>query len=150
MAIWTKTPAAWIASRRDVDPPGLPLKVEVPPHLQLVAATLLAIDGDRVELPYGDMGDRRLARDGQVFNQRRQPAAAARPGTARERVAALWRRDRAAHTICTGYALGDDPTWRRHSWAVHRDGYLVEPTEPRRRYFGVPVTGLRAVRFALF
>lgn len=39
--------------------------------------------------------------------------------------------------LVTGYALGEDGVWRRHSWAQRRDGTVVETTEPRTAYFGV-------------
>lgn len=39
--------------------------------------------------------------------------------------------------LVTGYALGEDGVWWRHSWAQRRDGTVVETTEPRAAYFGV-------------
>lgn len=41
--------------------------------------------------------------------------------------------------IMTGYGLGTDGVWRRHSWAVprHAPPLIIETTEPRSAYFGV-------------
>ena len=39
--------------------------------------------------------------------------------------------------IATGYALSSDGLWRQHSWGVDaRDGYVVETTVRRHRYYG--------------
>ncbi|MTD47152.1 hypothetical protein GKE82_23405 [Conexibacter sp. W3-3-2] len=46
-----------------------------------------------------------------------------------------------AHTLATGWALSDDGLWRQHSWALDRDGLIIETTEPRQQYFGVELTG---------
>lgn len=59
----------------------------------------------------------------------------------------LWRSGEAV-AIGTGYALSDDQLWREHSWAWDRDGYLIETTEPRNRYYGLRMDGPRAERFA--
>jgi len=148
---WSRTPRAWIASRPGVERRGDPSDRAVPPHLQALAATLLAIDGDHLCIPDDDRGGYHLVFDSTMFNQPRGRSARFRPGHCHDNVAALWRQDRAAHTICTGYALSAfDRMWRRHSWALHRDGRLIETTDPRARYFGVPVTGARALWFGLF
>lgn len=37
-----------------------------------------------------------------------------------------------------GLALSDDGIWRVHSWASDKKGRLIETTEPRIKYYGVP------------
>jgi hypothetical protein len=37
-----------------------------------------------------------------------------------------------------GLALSDDKIWRVHSWVKDSRGQIVETTEPRKLYFGVP------------
>ena len=49
-------------------------------------------------------------------------------------VSQMW--DRA---IPTGYALSDDGLWRQHTWGLLRNGVL-ETTEVRLRYFGIPAS----------
>ena len=41
--------------------------------------------------------------------------------------------------LWTGLALSKDGCWRVHSWAVDKQLRIVETTEPRMRYFGVPI-----------
>lgn len=38
-----------------------------------------------------------------------------------------------------GYGLSDDGMWRIHSWGVTDDGRIVETTENRLAYVGIPV-----------
>ena len=38
-----------------------------------------------------------------------------------------------------GFALSEDGIWRVHAWVVAPTGTLVETTEPRVIYFGVPL-----------
>lgn len=60
---------------------------------------------------------------------------------------ALWRRGDAI-AIGAGYALSGDLIWRQHSWALDREGRLMETTETQSRYFGVRITGQQADWFA--
>lgn len=56
-----------------------------------------------------------------------------------------------AHTIATGYAMGSDGFWRRHTWALTGDGtgqMLLETTTVRELYFGIELTGADALAFA--
>ncbi len=39
--------------------------------------------------------------------------------------------------IASGYALSDDGMWRQHSWNLRADGYVLESTEPRLKYYGI-------------
>lgn len=44
-------------------------------------------------------------------------------------------------TCWTGLALSLDGCWRVHSWAVNKDGAVVETTVERVLYFGIPLSG---------
>jgi len=39
--------------------------------------------------------------------------------------------------IATGYALSNDGMWRAHSWNLRPDGYVLESTVPRVKYYGI-------------
>jgi hypothetical protein len=65
-----------------------------------------------------------------------------------QNVAAIWRRRKPKIVaIATGYALSEDGLWRQHSWGVLRDGVL-ETTENRMKYFGIPLSDKDADHFA--
>jgi hypothetical protein len=50
--------------------------------------------------------------------------------------------------VMTGFALSADGLWRGHSWGVDQeDGWVVETTERRVRYYGYPVTDDDALAF---
>lgn len=40
------------------------------------------------------------------------------------------------YTMYTGLALSGDGIWRVHSWAVAKDGRIIESTQPRVLYYG--------------
>ena len=65
-----------------------------------------------------------------------------KPGSCHENVAALLQRDE-LDSGWTGYALSEDGLWRNHSWG-QRNGKIVETTEPRLVYWGVPFRILRS------
>lgn len=62
-------------------------------------------------------------------------------------VSRLWRKRPEAIVIVVGYALSDDGLWRQHTWGAEA-GYVIETTEPRLAYFGVPLSSEHAARFA--
>jgi hypothetical protein len=64
-----------------------------------------------------------------------------------QNVAALWESRKAGIVaIATGYALSDDGLWRQHSWGIRRDG-ILETTQPRSKYFGLVLQGVKADHF---
>lgn len=73
---------------------------------------------------------------------------AGRPSQCHRNVARLWiARRRGLVAIGVGYALSPDGLWRQHAWGIARDR-LIETTVPRVAYFGVPLVGSRAARYA--
>ena len=55
--------------------------------------------------------------------------------------ARLWRGNRAALAIATGYALSEDGLWRQHSWIIRKypttkQPRILETTLTRVKYFG--------------
>ena len=47
-----------------------------------------------------------------------------------------------AYRRFTGFALSKDGIWRVHSWVASPTG-IIETTEPRVLYFGIPIPGVR-------
>ena len=87
-----------------------------------------------------------LAEEGAVFEGDTATVAAGEPSDCHVNAARMWR----AHgcdAIGTGYALSDDGLWRQHSWGSAQ-GFAVETTTSRLRYFGVVMSGDRAKWFA--
>ncbi len=63
-------------------------------------------------------------------------------------VAIAWKERRfGIVAIATGYALSEDGLWRQHSWGILRNGVL-ETTEARLKYFGIPLQSAKADQFA--
>src|ERR1019366_8912682 len=50
--------------------------------------------------------------------------------------------------IATGCYLGPDDVWRQHSWGVTCDGTILDTHSGGRRYFGVRVESVEAMKFA--
>jgi len=90
-----------------------------------------------------------LIRRGQLFEPSEYGVMSVEgePSHCHDNVAELWRRGVIEHVV-TGYALSDDGLWRSHSWGVRSDGYLVETTVERVRYFGVVLSDAEAFEFA--
>jgi hypothetical protein len=87
--------------------------------------------------------------DGVTFTDRCIPAPGW-AGTSHANSADLWIFG-VAHTIVTGYALGDDSLWRQHAWALTGDGpdrEILETTTAREQYYGIELTGADALAFA--
>lgn len=61
-------------------------------------------------------------------------------------VSRLWVEDPERVTIVVGYALCSDGLWRRHTWGF-ADDRVVETSERRLAYFGVPLSHEEATRF---
>jgi hypothetical protein len=86
---------------------------------------------------------------GDTFTERRVPAPGW-AGSSCANSADLWIFG-VAHTIATGYALGDDGLWHQHTWALTGDGpdrAILETTTSREQYFGIALTGADALAFA--
>lgn len=65
-----------------------------------------------------------------------------------QNVATVWKERRfGIVAIATGYALSEDGLWRQHSWGILRNGVL-ETTEARLKYFGIPLQGAQADQVA--
>lgn len=62
-------------------------------------------------------------------------------------VARLWNQFKdEGFEIVTGYALTEDGMWRQHSWG-RMDGFTIETTVKRKKYFGVILTKDEAANF---
>ena len=111
--------------------------------------TLLAHGGALVVPPPGPDIYLDALLTGETFADRRVPAPGW-AGSSCANSADLWIFG-VAHTIATGYALGDDGLWRQHTWALTGDGQdraILETTTSREQYFGVALTGADALAFA--
>jgi hypothetical protein len=51
--------------------------------------------------------------------------------------------DSVVSKIYSGYALSADGLWRFHSWCLTESGTLIETTEERLIYYGIPIKTLR-------
>jgi hypothetical protein len=89
-----------------------------------------------------------FTKEGDVVSPRRIEVVDGNASDCHANVVALWRSGEVA-ALGTGYGLNGD-LWREHSWGWKGgdDGQLVETTQPRDRYFGVRLTGGRALWFA--
>ncbi len=59
--------------------------------------------------------------------------------------AVYWHRSDETLRLATGYALGDDGLWRRHSWNVDALGVVVESTARREVYYGFVQTEAESI-----
>jgi hypothetical protein len=107
-------------------------------------AKLLALGGSEVFWQGNDPQAALIAERGQLFDQRVRMRRG-QPNRCHENAAVLWASEIEKCQLVTGYALSGD-TWWSHSWVVEGDN-LYETTHPFRRYFGVVLDEMEALKF---
>lgn len=150
--VWTQSQLAWIATHPDAleKRRGDPLTREVPPEVERLSEHLLSIRGALVCVPFSENQITAILARGEVASGDGVQRFLGRQSECHGNSARLWRRSFGRLRIITGYALsGDDQMWRQHSWVVDQQGRVGETTETRIMYFGIRLTFLESVRFAL-
>lgn len=107
---------------------------------------LLRIGGvyvDFIEDPYLQM----IADAGAVFGSNGIRIIRGRPNECHRNAALFWLKGKCA-AIAVGYYLGPDYVWRQHSWGVLGNGTILDTHSGGRRYFGVQVESVEAMKFA--
>jgi hypothetical protein len=113
---------------------------------------LLAIGGREVVWPdEPDFHLSLLLNRGQVFDGKVRLRRDA-PDQPHANAAKLWALSPESCHIVTGYALGGDGIWARHSWVIEgaipkRRDCLLETTQRRTAYFGYPLAHFEAIDF---
>jgi hypothetical protein len=127
------------------------IKDTVPVPLFPLEQKLLEYGG--IRLVYRDEPDLQLLLErGEIFDEQAD-LVGGETGQCHLTVARLWREQKEAFMIGTGYALSADGLWRQHSWLFRRqpapgENRLVETTLKRVKYFGIMLTEAEAERFS--
>ena len=101
------------------------------------------VDVDFIEDPYLQV----IADAGVAFANAKVRMTCGRPNECHRNAALSWLKGKCA-AIAIGYYLGPDDIWRQHSWGVIGDGTILDTHSAGRRYFGVRVESMEAVKFA--
>jgi len=101
------------------------------------------VDVDFIEDPYLQV----IADAGAPFANAEVRTTRGRPNECHRNAALFWLKGKCA-AIAIGYYLGPDYVWRQHSWGVMVDGTILDTHSGGRRYFGVRVEALEAMKFA--
>lgn len=78
----------------------------------------------------------KLITNGKLFTPKSTTLRKGRPNGCHGNVARLVSRYPQKYTAWTGMSLGPDPIWRSHSWAINKNGDVIETTVPRTAYYG--------------
>ena len=98
---------------------------------------------DFIEDPYLQV----IAETGALFADTKVRITRGRPHECHRNAALFWLKGQCV-AIAIGYYLGPDDVWRQHSWGVMDDGTILDTHSGGRRYFGVRVESMEAVKFA--
>ena len=101
------------------------------------------VDVDFIEDPYL----RVIADAGALIANTEVRITRGRPHECHRNAALFWLKGKCA-AIAVGYYLGPDDVWRQHSWGVMGDGTILDTHSGGRRYFGVRVESVEAMKFA--
>ena len=101
------------------------------------------VDVDFSEDPYLQV----IADAGAPFANTEVHITRGRPNECHRNAALFWLKGKCA-AIAIGYYLGPDDVWRQHSWGVMGDGPILDTHSGGRRYFGVRLESIEAVKFA--
>lgn len=88
-----------------------------------------------------------IIKHGVVFSPNSIKLNPGEPSNCHQNAGRLWKTDKRAYRLCTGYGLSEDQMWRPHSWLEDKAGNIIETTVPREIYFGVGHTGKGAEGF---
>ena len=95
------------------------------------------VGGSRLANEFEAAGVAFLLANGRTFEGAGARVIVGEPSRCHEN-AQLYARLHPAAIWWTGLALSDDGLWRSHSWAMTSHGALIETTQKRLRYFGIP------------
>ena len=101
------------------------------------------VDVDFIEDPYLHV----IADAGAPFANAEVRIARGRPNECHRNAALFWLMGKCT-AIVIGYYLGPDDVWRQHSWGGMDDGTILDTHSAGRRYFGVRVESMEAIKFA--
>ena len=101
------------------------------------------VDVDFIEDPYLQV----IADAGALFADAKVRIKRGRPHECHRNASLFWLKGQ-CDAIAIGYYLGPDDVWRQHSWGVMADGTILDTHAGGRRYFGVRVESMEAVKFA--
>jgi hypothetical protein len=95
------------------------------------------VGGGRLAVEFEPAGVAFLLANGRAFEGASARVIRGEPSRCHEN-AQLYARLHPAAIWWAGLALSDDGLWRSHSWVMTSHGALIETTERRLRYFGIP------------
>ena len=101
------------------------------------------VEADFIEDPYLQV----IADAGAPFANTEVRITCGRPNECHRNAARFWLKGKCA-AIAIGYYLGPDDVWRQHSWGVMGSGTILDTHSGSRRYFGVRVESVEAMKFA--
>jgi hypothetical protein len=145
------TPFTWIGSSSTFDEihPRAKIIKRVKPEVRKLCAHLLNMGGERVVIPFVELGLCELLIDsGKVFSYKKLQIKKGEVRECHSNSATLWLASRTKYKIATGYGLSDDDIWRRHSWIMSTDNNLIETTIAHDIYFGIILNKRIARAFA--
>jgi hypothetical protein len=127
---------------------GMPLDGEnvVVVVLSVLATKLLAYGGTKVVIPYLEPDILELFKRGTIVQMNKLRIIKGYRNSCHSN-SAKYSLKHPGTTMYTGYALSDDDMWRQHSWVVDTKG-IIETTEKRIAYFGIPYTIEQAQQLA--
>lgn len=151
--VWTQSKYAWIATLAScAEIYGDPVTRKADNDVQALAQRLLGFAGARVCIPFYDMFPDYLLQSGRHVSTKGLRLKRGEPCSCHENIAKLWEKNLRTYKIMTGYAFladRDGGMWVCHSWILHKDGYIIETTGRRNKYYGRIIDPVESPIFAL-
>jgi hypothetical protein len=147
---WRQTHLAWIAYIPNGSPAlGHPISREVDPSVKTLCVRLLEIGGTYVCVPFAERDSKKLICRARIIPTFKLILQLGDPNQCHSNSARIWKKDRNAYQIITGYALTtDDDMWRQHSWLIDRAGHIIETVFARQAYYGMTLNYFEALLFS--
>ncbi len=109
---------------------------ELHPDLNHLVEKLVGYGGNTVHLPY-DLMNKKIFYEGMTYNMRSFPY----PMDDNCHRNAWNLHTQHNYSLNTGYVLGTDESWYRHSWCINENQEIIETTygEDTKLYYGIPL-----------
>jgi hypothetical protein len=120
---------------------------ELHPDLHNLVSKLIGMGGRYCNIPFDSL-NKRIFDEGTVYiNQVKEF-----PMDAQQCHKNAWQlHTEKGYSLHSGYVLGTDDNWYRHSWVIDRDNFIIETTYPKEtvNYFGISLTELNFLEFLI-
>jgi hypothetical protein len=121
--------------------------LELHPDIQNLVSKLIGMSGRYANIPY-DLLNMRICNEGTVYTNQVKEY----PMDAQQCHKNAWQtHNEKGYSLHTGYVLGTDENWMRHSWCIDNGGYIIETTYCKEtvNYFGISLTPQEFLEFLL-